>query len=1017
MNAETSSELESVFRRLLIASVSKSEASTQSDIRLLFLLADLDLSAEDVRADLEVPAEGGRIDILVAQTVIEVKRDLKKRGVEDAAIAQLAGYIRSRNRIHGGWHNGILTDGVEWRFVQMDSEDMPEIVGRFTLTSEFQKTQDLLSWLRAVVGSTPPVVPTPELIASRLGAESPEHALDGARLASLYALCRDHPEVVVKRQLWAKLLQTALGTNFKDTDELFLNHTLLVILAEMVAHALVGLDIRFLDPNAIVSGREFTKARIGGVVEQDFFDWPLSVHGGDEWIRTMARRISGFDWSLGVEHDVLKILYESIITVKQRHALGEYYTPDWLAERMVEETIDAPLNQRVHDPACGSGTFLFHAARRYLFSSEAAGIPPQDAIQGLVHHVSGVDVHPVAVTLARVTYLLAIGQERLQSSERPAFNVPVYLGDSLSWQQETSILSGDALVIPTSDGAEFFDDQLVFPSALLDDADVFDKVVGELADRATSPNRSPLLGKKGAKAPSIVSLLKPLNLTNEDQRTLERTFRKLCELHDLHRDHIWGYYARNLARPMWLSFEKNHVDVLIGNPPWLTYNDMTPDMQEAFRTRSKDRGLWSKARNHDLSLYFVVRSVEQYLKQGGKFAFVLPLATLSRQHAQKFRSGEWSGTRTITYATFSDPWDLDGVKPPVFPVPACVVMGCRSFKSSESIPQSTKTFSGTLPGGNVSWSTASAKLTIGIGATTISSGAQSPYANEFEAGAKIDPRVLFVVEDADLSPLGAPAGTRRVQSRRTNLEKDPWKSTPSIVENVEEQFLRPLLLGESIVPFRVVSSVECVTPWLDGRLLTTNDDDIDSFPGLADWWRRAEKLWLTNRSSTKFTLNERYDFQTRLSRQLARSTQQKVVYTKSGSILTACRVSNSRTVIDQMLYWSSVKSDSEALFLCGVFNSPAFTRAVAPYQSRGQFGARHFDKYVFELPIPRFDETDNSHIRLVELSRQGEEIARDVDLPTKLDFKRQRRMVRDALEESNLLNDLDSSVNSLLSLR
>src|SRR5665213_2757720 len=101
MNAETSSQLESVFRRLLIASVSKSEASTQSDIRLLFLLADLDLSAEDVRADLEVPAEGGRIDILVAQTVIEVKRDLKKRGVEDAAIAQLAGYIRSRNRIHG----------------------------------------------------------------------------------------------------------------------------------------------------------------------------------------------------------------------------------------------------------------------------------------------------------------------------------------------------------------------------------------------------------------------------------------------------------------------------------------------------------------------------------------------------------------------------------------------------------------------------------------------------------------------------------------------------------------------------------------------------------------------------------------------------------------------------------------------------------------------------------------------------------------------------------------------------
>jgi hypothetical protein len=1017
VNGGDVSELDSVFRRLSTVDVSKSEASIQSDIRLLFLLAELDLSSDDVRADLEVPAEGGRIDILVAQTVIEVKRDLKKRGVEDAAIAQLAGYIRSRKRTHGGWHNGILTDGVEWRFVQMNSEDLPEVVGRFTLTSELQKSRDLLAWLRAVVGSTPPVAPTPEMIVSRLGAESPEHSLDGARLANLYAQCRDHPEVVVKRQLWAKLLQTALGTNFKDTDELFLNHTLLVILAEMVAHALVGLDIRFLDPDAIVSGREFTKARIGGVVEQDFFDWPLSVQGGDQWIRTIATRISGFDWSLGVEHDVLKILYESIITAKQRHALGEYYTPDWLAERMVEETIDAPLKQRVHDPACGSGTFLFHAARHYLSSSEANGVPTQAAIQGLVHHVSGVDVHPVAVTLARVTYLLAIGQERLQSRERPAFNVPVYLGDSLSWQQETSILSGDALVIPTTDGAEFFEDQLVFPAALLDDADTFDTVVSELADRATNPNRSPLLGKKGAKPPSIMGLLKPLSLTIEDQRTLERTFRKLCELHDLHRNHIWGYYARNLARPMWLSFEKNNVDILIGNPPWLTYNDMTPDMQEAFRARSKDRGLWSGARNHDLSLYFVVRSVERYLKRGGKFAFVLPLATLSRQYAQGFRSGNWSGTRTNTYAAFLNPWDLDGVKPPIFPVPSCVVMGSRSHNSPEPLPQSTKTFSGNLPGGNVSWSVAAGRLSIGIGTSTISSGAQSPYASEFEAGAKIDPRVLFVVEAANPSPLGAPAGTRRVQSRRTNLEKDPWKSTPSIVENVEEQFLRPLLLGESIVPFRIVSSVECVTPWLDGRLLTTQDDNIDSFPGLADWWKRAEQLRLLNRSSTKFSLNERYNFQTRLSRQLTHSAGQKVVYTKSGSILTACRVSDSRTVIDQMLYWSTVKSNDEALYLCGIFNSPAFTRAVAPYQSRGQFGTRHFDKYVFELPIPRFDGSNHRHIQLVDLARRGEDIAVAVDLPLKLDFKRQRRIVRDALEDSAVFDELDASVHSLLNLK
>ena len=77
-----------------------------------------------------------------------------------------------------------------------------------------------------------------------------------------------------------------------------------------------------------------------------------------------ARRVAGFDWSAGVEHDVLKVLYESIITADQRHALGEYYTPDWLARRAVQDLVDDPLSQRVHDPSCGSGTFVFHAVRR-----------------------------------------------------------------------------------------------------------------------------------------------------------------------------------------------------------------------------------------------------------------------------------------------------------------------------------------------------------------------------------------------------------------------------------------------------------------------------------------------------------------------------------------------------------------------------------------------------------------------------------------------------------------------------
>lgn len=58
--------------------------------------------------------------------------------------------------------------------------------------------------------------------------------------------------------------------------------------------------------------------------------------------RNLGRRIARFDWS-AVEHDVLKVLYESVITKNVREKLGEYYTPDWLADRMVYTFIPAPL--------------------------------------------------------------------------------------------------------------------------------------------------------------------------------------------------------------------------------------------------------------------------------------------------------------------------------------------------------------------------------------------------------------------------------------------------------------------------------------------------------------------------------------------------------------------------------------------------------------------------------------------------------------------------------------------------
>ena len=336
----------------------------------------------------------------------------------------------------------------------------------------------------------------------------------------------------------------------------------------------------------------------------------------------------------------MKVLYESVISTSERHRLGEYYTPDWLAEEIVSQVVTEPLAQRVLDPGCGSGTFLFHAVRRYLHAAAAAGTANADAVRGVISHVTGVDVHPVAVTFARVTYLLAIGMDRLQAADRPPVAIPVYLGDSVQWSHGETLMHADGLSIPTDDGSRLWADDLRFPERLLDDACRFDQLVSELADRAA--DREP-----GAPVPSLAAVFRRYAVNPEDQPVLAQTFEIMCRLHDEGRNHIWGYYVRNLARPVWLAQPANRVDALIGNPPWLAYRYMPAAMQASFRELSDIRNLWAGATvapQQDLSALFVVRCIELYLQPGGQFGFVMPLAALSRRQFAGFRAAG-TGTR------------------------------------------------------------------------------------------------------------------------------------------------------------------------------------------------------------------------------------------------------------------------------------------------------------------------------------------------------------------------------------
>lgn len=1004
----------------------RTEATLQADIRQFLLLSQFDLTADEVREiNLETQLGDGtrrRIDIEAGNTVIEVKKDLRVGNVLTDALTQLSGYVRDQSSRLGRRYVGILTDGVEWHLYHLDpdGEALTEVSSIRLAGPDAVVTETLTTWLDTILATAQNIPPLPREIESRLGAQSASYQLDHASLQNLFEEAGEHPDVHLKRELWAKLLRTSFGSSFVDSQQLFIDHTLLVLTAEVIAHAVVGYDLATmaLTPEVLVSGRSFSDAQVYGVVEADFFDWVVEVEGGPQFVTSLIQRLARFNWQ-NVEHDVLKVLYESVISSDIRHTLGEYYTPDWLANRIVAEVYTDPLNQRVLDPSCGSGTFVFQAVKSYLAAADKEGIPNGVALDGLTHYVFGVDVHPVAVTFARVTYLLAIGGTRLSAPDRGPLNIPVYLGDSVQWGQWEGTLSDGTIRIPTagndmSDAPTgfLFETDLAFPESIIDDASRFDRIVAILANEAVRYT--------GGKVPSIKGNLRTFQLSDDETQILTQTFDVMCHLHASGRDHIWGYYVRNLIRPLWLSNrDANRVDLLVGNVPWLRYASMTESMQERFSELSAQRQLLTTRRGvsgRDLSSLFVVRAIERYLRPSGQFAFVMPRSALTRKPYEGFRTGRWNCAASADLAvSFSTPWDLDDVSPDIFPVPSCVVFGQNTPGDPHPMAENTITWSGRLPSETVDWDVAQQYLAQEHGSVRQVAESdvlpESPYKARFRQGAVLAPRALIFVRESSSNPLGAGAGRTQIEAFRSTQEKEPWKFIPTLQGTVEDSQLFPTFLGETVLPFRTVEPRVAALPIIGDRLMTPAE--IYSLPAFGVWWNQAEVAWEEKKkSSDDSRLLDRVDFHGQLSAQLPMGGN-LVVYTASGNNLTAARIDAPRAVIEHKLYWALASSPTEARYLLTILNSQTVCDLVAPFQGRGLFGRRDFDKYVFRVPIPDFTSRDPLHIALAELGKEAEAQAHAVDVQD-LDFKAARSRVRHSLAESGLADEMEAAVGRLL---
>jgi hypothetical protein len=584
----------------------------------------------------------------------------------------------------------------------------------------------------------------------------------------------------------------------------------------------------------------------------------------------------------------------------------------------------------------------------------------------------------------------------------------------LAWEQDETLFARGGITIPTDDDAEGKGTELHFPDGVVADANAFDQLIADLSDKASER-------KRGAPPPNLDSTLRRYRVADADRLEISTAFASLCRLHDEGRNHIWGYYVRNLARPFFFQRAENKVEVLLGNPPWLSYRFMPRAMQRRYKALAKERGLWSGgkvATHQDLADLFVVRAVERYLATDGQFAFVMPAATLSRKAYEGFRSGYFDAPGALTKVRFGMPWELRSVRPAIFPMPSCVVFGRRN-KNSHGMTEEAIAYEGAVVERGTRWEEANRQLkrttkTVSPGSTD---APVSPYADDFREGATVVPSVLLRVERQPAGPLGAPSGQVHVRSLRSSLENEPWKSVASIEGAVEADFVRPVYFGSGIAPFRALGTIDVVVPWRGGSLMDGKDSRLDDSPGLARWWRAAEDEWEAHKTeSTKLTLRGRLNFHKGLEKQYPQASH-RVLYTKSGNQIAACRLDASSALVDHTLYWAAVGSEDEAHYLVAIFNSGPLHALVEPLMSEGLFGKRHIDKYVFQTPVVAFDPSVSLHAELATLGSRAEDLAAAVALDPTWGFQKVRKKIRGALRENGLTAEIDHAVEGLFGIR
>jgi len=981
----------------------------------------------------------GSGDLLFRSVIFEVKVDLE-REIEDAK-GKLKKYFQALyEEKPEEKHVGIATDVINFKAY------IPIIKsGRIVAISEIGSINlsttpvgEAILWLDSFIFHKSKIRPTADDLKFRFGPKSPTHSIVIDMLRGLWDEVKTEPSVSLKFDLWAKNMEIVYGSS--PSEEAFLDQTYLVTLIKLIVYYRLSGDniVRADQIKKALIGEYFQSYGILNLIEEDFFAWILHPKIVDQALALtcdLARELLRYDMNQ-IDEDLFKEIYQEIVKRSERHRIGEYYTPEWLVELTLKGALniwfernkdsDAP---KILDPACGSGTFLCNAIHMVKDILEKKGKQSSEILDFILNGVVGVDINPLAVTIARANYLIALGDLlRLGRS----IVIPIYVSDSIRLPDIKTVYSYAA-----NENVQVYEItvnkyRIQIPSEIAKHRYRLGQVLNGLREalniyrlRGNRNEAKALFNRKTSEVSSQAEL-----------EILNMTLNTLLELVDKQLNEIWVYMLNNVYTPIALKEAK--FDMLVSNPPWIAMRYIeNKNYQDWLKNEVLNYGLLTsdqvKLFTHmEMATLFFNRSAELYLNENGLIAFIMPRSVLTGAfHHENFKQFRRPKMRLIKI------FDCEDVTP-LFNVPSCVLLAILGEETK--YPVHATRYRGLLERKNCKLNEALQQLKAEdymYQPPTISLR-KSYYHDEVKQGATIVPRNLWFIDFKVHPKLGIDASKPAVKTSEeaVKVAKDQWKDI--ILEgNIESELIYATLLGGDIISFGFIKLrpivIPCKALTAQYRLLDVEELRNAGYVGMAEWLSNAQKAWEAHATERSLRDNPRViswiNYRNKITGQNP-SKRYVLLYNTSGTDLVSCVVDKRSLqsfkvlgaeikprgfIADAKTYFYETDNGNEAHYLCAVLNSTIVNEGIKPLQTRGLFGERDIHRRPFMLPIPKFNSNDPVHLKLAELSKiDHEKVAEAKAKFTGKSVASLRRQARETVKEE--LKEIDELVSRLLGM-